>query len=71
MFKKRLMQQVTSGAVSSLFSPVKKKAPKKSFWMMVDAELIVYGQTEPNASVTVRSPTAAAEAVCVFLGSVL
>ena len=57
MFKKRLMQQITSGgwsgAVSSLFSPVKKKA-KKGFWLVVDCELIVYGQTEPNAKVNVQ-----------------
>ena len=54
MFKKRLMQQVTSGGVSSLASPVKKMKAKKGFWLIVDAELIVYGQTVPNANVTVQ-----------------
>jgi hypothetical protein len=54
MFKKRLLQQVTSGGVSSLFSPVKKAQKKKGFWLVVDAELIVYGQTEPDAKVTVQ-----------------
>ena len=59
MFKKRLMQQVSSagwsGAVSSFSSPVKKALKKKGFWLVVDAELIVYGQTEPNAKVTVQN----------------
>lgn len=54
MFKKRLMEQVTSGAVSSLFSPAKKKPGKKGFWLWVDAELVVYGQTEPDAKLTVQ-----------------
>lgn len=59
MFRKRLMQQISSagwsGAVSSFSSPVKKALKKKGFWLVVDAELIVYGQTEPNAKVTVQN----------------
>ena len=27
---------------------------KKGFWLVVDAELLVYGQTEPDAKVTVQ-----------------
>ncbi len=59
MFKKRLMEQITSrgwsGSVSSLSSPSKKKAlKKKGFWLVVDCELIVYGQTEPDAKVTMQ-----------------
>lgn len=54
MFKKRLLQQISSGAISSISSPVKKKVAKKGFWLNVDAELIVYGQTEPNAKVIVQ-----------------
>lgn len=58
MFRKRLLQQISSagwsGAVSSISSPVKKKV-RKGFWLNVDAELIVYGQTEPNAKVTVQN----------------
>jgi hypothetical protein len=34
-------------------SPVKKQAPRK-FWLEVGCELIVYGATEPDASVTVQ-----------------
>ncbi|MDD5449138.1 MAG: DUF4912 domain-containing protein [Candidatus Omnitrophica bacterium] len=55
MFKKRLLQQVSSGAVSSLSSPVKKALKQKGFWLMVDAELIIYGQTEPDAKLTVQN----------------
>jgi len=59
MFKKRLMEQVTSGgwsgSVSSFSSPTKKKGlKKKGFWLVVDCELIVYGQTEPDAKVTMQ-----------------
>ena len=55
MFKKRLMEQVSSGAISSISSPVRKKAAKKGFWLNIDAELIVYGHTEPNAKVRVQN----------------
>lgn len=55
MFRKRLLEQISSGAVSSISSPVKKKAAKKGFWLNVDAELVVYGHTEPNAKVIVQN----------------
>lgn len=55
MFKKRLLEQVTSGGVSSMSSPVKRAAKKKGFWLVVGAELIVYGQTEHNAKVTIQN----------------
>ena len=59
MFKKRLMEQISSagwsGAVSSLSSPSKKALKKKGFWLVVDCELIVYGQTEHDAKVTVQN----------------
>jgi hypothetical protein len=41
------------GAVSSVSSPVGGAQPQKGFWFKVNAELIVYGSTEPNAKVTV------------------
>lgn len=55
MFKKRLLEQISSGAISSISSPVKKALKKKGFWLTVDAELIVYGQTEPDAKLTVQN----------------
>jgi len=53
MFEKRLHQEAASGAMFSMMSPVYKK-PARGFWLNVDAELIVYGATEPDASVTVQ-----------------
>ena len=44
---------ITSGIASmGSGSPVRKKV--RSFWFMVDCELIVYGATEPDAKVTVQ-----------------
>jgi len=54
MFKKRLLEQVSSGSISSWSSPMKSKEARKNFWLKVNTELIVYGQTEANAHVTVQ-----------------
>ena len=48
----RLKMELSSGAISSLFSPMGKK--ERKFWLVVNTELIVYGATEPDASVTVQ-----------------
>lgn len=53
MFKKRLEEQITSGAISSGASFYRKSAERK-FWLVVNTELIVYGATEPDAKVTVQ-----------------
>ena len=55
MMQERLQKAVTSGsgAVSSFSSPVKKKNERK-FWFVLDCELIVYGATEPDATVTLQ-----------------
>ena len=53
MLKKRLEEQVTSGAISSSASFYRKPAAR-TFWMVVTTELIVYGATEPDAKVTVQ-----------------
>jgi len=50
---KRLEEQITSGAISSSASFYRKPAAKK-FWLVVNAELIVYGATEPDAKLTVQ-----------------
>ena len=42
-----------SGGVSSLSSPYGGMPAEKSFWFNINAELIIYGATEPNATVTV------------------
>ena len=53
LIKKRLEEQITSGAVSSGASFFRKPAERK-FWLVVNCELIVYGATEPDAKVTVQ-----------------
>jgi len=55
LWQERLKRDVSSGAVTSrVSSPVGKKAERPSFWLVVDAELIVYGATEPDAAVSVQ-----------------
>lgn len=56
LWQERLKKDVTSGGIASMgvSSPVKKLKEKGSFWLVVDAELVVYGATEPDAKVTVQ-----------------
>jgi uncharacterized protein len=42
-----------SGAVSSFSSPLGGMERRKGFWFMVNAELIIYGATEPDAEVKI------------------
>ncbi|MBI1883266.1 MAG: DUF4912 domain-containing protein [Chlamydiae bacterium] len=52
LMEKRFQEGLSSGALSSFgSSPVKKM--EKSFWFVLDTELVVYGATEPDAHVTV------------------
>ena len=41
------------GGVSSVSSPFGGKGRRKGFWFNVNAELIIYGATEPDADVTI------------------
>jgi uncharacterized protein len=41
------------GGVSSVSSPFGGEVRRKGFWFNVNAELIIYGATEPNAAVTI------------------
>ena len=62
LIRRRLAQEMSSlGMMSSLgvsslgissFSSPLGGLPSKGFWFMVNAELIIYGATEPNAKVT-------------------
>ncbi len=47
----------TSPGVSSISSPFGGEQWPKSFWFKVNAELILYGSTEPDATVTVGGRT--------------
>lgn len=52
---KRLEKEAGSGAVSSISSPAGYPPPgARRFWLVLDAELIVYGATEPDALLTVQ-----------------
>ncbi len=53
---RRRMQEELSSGMFSAFSPGGSSwsaAPQKGFWFAVNAELIIYGATEPDAKVTV------------------
>ena len=56
LIRRRLAQEMSSFGISSLgissFSSPFGGLPAKGFWFMVNAELIIYGATEPNAKVT-------------------
>lgn len=52
--RRRLQEELSSGMFSA-FSPAGASwsgQPQKGFWFAVNAELIIYGATEPNAKVT-------------------
>ena len=53
--RRRMLEELSSGMFSA-FSPSGSSwsaAPQKGFWFAVNAELIIYGATEPDAKVTV------------------
>ncbi|HXF09517.1 MAG TPA: hypothetical protein VN625_01950, partial [Desulfuromonadaceae bacterium] len=52
LIRRRLAQEMSSLGVSSLSSPFGGLEKAKGFWFNVNAELIVYGATEPTAKVT-------------------
>jgi len=53
-FKRHLLEQVSSGGASGFASFFKMREKERSFWLKVDCELIVYGATDPKASVSVQ-----------------
>jgi hypothetical protein len=65
LIRRQLQQQVSSlgasqfslpssmGALSSVSSPFGGRQRRRGFWFNVNAELIIYGATEPDAKVTI------------------
>ncbi|OGB89164.1 hypothetical protein A2625_02455 [candidate division WOR-1 bacterium RIFCSPHIGHO2_01_FULL_53_15] len=53
LMKKRFQQESASGWLFSPSSPVRKMG-QRPFWLVANCELIVYGATEPSATVTVQ-----------------
>jgi len=52
LIRRKLALEVSSLGVSSLSSPFGGMTQAKGFWFNVNAELIIYGATEPTARVT-------------------
>jgi hypothetical protein len=54
LFEERLRRPLGSPAVTSFGSGALGFGRQRQFWFQLDAELIVYGATEPNARVTLQ-----------------
>lgn len=55
LLERRLLEEISSGAVSSLASaPPPRPEKERGFRLWVSTEVILYGATEPDASVTIR-----------------
>lgn len=54
LFEERLRRPLGSPAVTSFGSGGLQFGKQRKFWFQLDAELIVYGATEPNARVTLQ-----------------
>jgi hypothetical protein len=54
LFEERLRRPMGSPAVTSFGSGAFQGGKMRKFWFQLDAELIVYGATEPNAKVTLQ-----------------
>jgi len=54
LFEERLRRPMGSPTVSSFGSGAFLHGKERKFWFQLDAELIVYGATEPNARVTLQ-----------------
>jgi hypothetical protein len=54
LFEERLRRPMGSPAVTSFGSGAFGHGKQRQFWFQLDAELIVYGATEPNAKVTLQ-----------------
>jgi hypothetical protein len=54
LFEERFRRPMGSPAVTSFGSGALMHARQRSFWFQLDAELIVYGATEPTARVTLQ-----------------
>jgi hypothetical protein len=52
LIRRKLAHEISSLGVSSLSSPFGGMEKSKGFWFNVNAELIIYGATEPDAKVT-------------------
>jgi hypothetical protein len=54
LFEERLRRPLGSPSITSFGSGAMLPTKQRKFWFQIDAELIVYGATEPNARVTLQ-----------------
>src|SRR5260370_33558905 len=54
LFEERLRPPLGSPSVTSFGSGALQPGKMRKFWFQIDAELIVYGATEPTARVTLQ-----------------
>lgn len=54
LFKKRFEELVSSGFPASVFSWMGKEEVARGFWLVADAELIIYGATQPDAKLSIQ-----------------
>jgi hypothetical protein len=54
LFEERLRRPLGSPAVTGFGAGAHPEAKSRRFFFKIDAELIVYGSTEPNAKVTIQ-----------------
>src|SRR5260370_20835976 len=54
LFEERLRRPMGSPSVTSFGSGALQHGKPRTFWFQMDAELIVYGATEPSARVTLQ-----------------
>ncbi len=54
LFKKRFEEIISSGFPGTVSSWMQQEETQRGFWLVADAELIIYGATKPDAKVTVQ-----------------
>jgi hypothetical protein len=53
LFKKRFEEEISSGFPTSVFSWMQRES-QRGFWLIADAELIIYGATEKDAKLSIQ-----------------
>jgi len=64
--RRRLLENISSGGISPMGASWSAAPGGKGFWMAVNAELIIYGATEPSAKVTIDGKPVALNADGTF-----
>lgn len=54
LIERRFQEEIASGGISSFGSGGFPRQRERGFWLVLNAELVVYGATEPDAAVTLQ-----------------